>query len=409
MTDLLNEIFIEDKLQQDANKKALLLAQTRFRAQILPFVGNKPERLAFARNEVDRIVAECATQMGADVEYVQSRFDAYIADAVAVSEPQKIELEFSQAELNDGSPPKRNDPDKVNPEPDATTEVTDSGIVLEEGVDPDATVDLNDDTQKTTCFRCGGDIQGHLASSGSKVCVVCTFDLRNKLGLGQSPTEQYMVPADPNARVECTFCAQKGQHFEGTQDEVNQHITSSHQPELMQQHMQPQFNVQPVAALDDSETVDDNASNPSHHFDDVIQQMADRAAAQQFSQADDQEVQEIAQRYGLNPDEIKKNLIATATFGNFTAVNGQLTDDGVPDGYTEVEMEGMGGRVESHDAQVPVQAAVNKVAQDLQMEPDLVYSELRDSYGTDLGDQYHASVSGEHRFFLPNNMIEAHQ
>jgi hypothetical protein len=69
-------------------------------------------------------------------------------------------------------------------------------------------------------------------------------------------------------------------------------------------------------------------------------------------------------------------------------------------------MEGMGGQVETHTANVPTDLAAEKVASDLGMEKDLVYNMLKDSYGDDLGDQYSASVSGEHRFFLPESMTQ---
>lgn len=412
MTELINEIFLDDRIQHEANSKALLLAQTRFRTQVFPFVKNKPERLTYAQTEIDRIIIECATEVDADVDYVSKRFKQYVAEAVAVSEPQKQQLEFTPAELKEGLPPSKNDPDQKDPEPQATTEVTDSGAVLEDEItEPDATIDLNSDTVKASCFRCGNA----LTSKVSSVCPSCTAELAEKVGLSPVPNQQYMVPADPNARMECTYCQAKGMHYEGTPDEINKHITANHQNELMQQRMQPPQNLQPmafkVAEIAEEEsptTTDQNGSNPSHHFDDVIQEMADRAAAQQFSKIDDDEIQQIASRYGLDPAQVRESVLVTATFGNFTAANGDLSDKELPDGYTEVEMEGMGGTVESHDAQVPVQLAVDKVAQDLQMKPDLVYSELKDSYGADLGDQYHASVSGEHRFYLPSNMIQVH-
>lgn len=416
MTELLNEIYLDDRLQREANSKALLLAQARFRAQIYPFIEGRPERLAYAQSEIDRIVIECSAEVDAEVDYVADRFKKYVADAVAVSEPQHLELEFTTQELAEGLPPKKFDPDKENPEAQATTEVTDHGSVLDDEItEPDAKIDLNENTAKASCFRCGGEIEP-LVAKVSSVCVTCTADLRNKVGLAPTainPSSPYTVPVDPNARVECTYCMARGQHFEGTQDEVNQHISSAHQQELMHQHLMPAAK---QAAPGDSAATEpvqadeglSNESNPSHHFDDVIQEMADRAAAQQFSKIDDEEAQAIAQRYGLDPEQVKENVIVTATFGDYTAQNGELTDQTVPDDHTEVELEGMGGRIEAHDAQVPVQLAVDKVAQDLQMKPDLVYNELRDSYGADLGDQYHASVSGEHRFYLPNNMIEVH-
>jgi hypothetical protein len=425
MTDYINEIFLDDELQREANRKALLLAQTRFTAQIRPFIEGKPERLAYVRSDLERIVIEASAAVNADELYVSDRFKAYVADAVAVSEPQRIDLD---ADREESLPPPKNDPAKKNPEPDAETTVLDHGTVLEEeATEPDARVDLNEDTAKASCFRCNATLNPVVAAA-SKVCIPCRDELAKLADaspLAVSPpqgTGTGISPANPNQLVQCDFCAAKGYHFEGTQAQVQDHINTQHQQELQQtlqqQHQQPVAvgkvgapeDVTPPDPASDTVKADEGLSdeaNPVHHFDDVIQRMADRAAAVQFSTPSDEEIQAIADQYGLDPDEIRDKLFVTATFGEFTGANGSVGDASVPDGYTEIDMEGMGGRVDSHDAQVPYELARNQVANDLGMESNLVDNMLKDAYGGDLGDQYHASVSGEHRYFLPTEIADA--
>ena len=431
MTDLLNDIYIDDYVQKEKNQRGLLLAQTRFNAQIKPFVDAKPGRLSYVESEIVRIVAEASAEVGADEEYVESRFRHYLAEAydhpaVAVSEPERIDVDGDREE---SLPPAKNDPDQKNPEPDAETSVLDTDPVLvDEILEPDAKIDLNENTVKSHCFRCDKEMNPVVAAA-SKVCVECTEELKKKADLNllapAAPSGgSGMSPAQPNTLVQCDFCAAKGYHFEGTQQQVQEHINSQHAQELQQQQQQVQQTGQPpvaaktAAPADDVSEDDDVAqadeglesqSNPVHHFDDVVQDMADRAASIKFSTADPEEIQQIADQYGLDPEAVKEKLFTTATFGNYTAVNGSLVQDSdsqVPDGYGEVDLEGMGGRVDSHEAAVPVQLAVEKVAQDLQMKDDLVYNMLKDSYGDDLSEQYYASVQGEHRYFLPSDMLD---
>lgn len=410
MTEVMNEVYYSDQVQQDNNRKALLIAQTRYNAQLRNFVGTSQARLAYVKADLDRIIVEAASTFGADEQYVADSFLRYVAEAVAVSEPERIDLE---ADREDALPPKKFDPAKKNPEPDAETSVLDHGAVLEESIEPDAKIDLNEDTAKASCFRCDEELNPVVAKV-SKVCVPCSQKLGELAPLGPSPVGQGMSPANPNTLVQCDYCSAKGYHFEGAPDQVQQHIATQHQQEIQQQlQEQAQQPLQmAVAAGEEEESTDPvqvepdpNETNPVHHFDDVIQQMADRAAAIKFSEPQDDEVQLIADQYGVDADELRDKLYVTATFGDFVGVNGSESEDTVPDGYTEVDLEGMGGRVEAHDAQVPVQLAVQKVAEDLGMKDNLVYDMLRDSYGADLSEEYHASVSGEHHYYLPSDMV----
>lgn len=413
-----NTVYYEDDYQRDRNRKGLLLAQTRFSAQIKPFIEGKPDRLNYVRSEINRIVTECSAETKADESYVAQRLEQFVADAVAVTEPEHMDLEGNREE---SLPPEKNDPSVKNPEPDAETSVLDHGTVLEDEIlEPDAKIDLNDDTAKASCFRCGNELNVVVAKL-SKVCPSCTSELSKLADVAPLvPNSQGMSPANPNQLVQCDWCASKGYHFEGTPDQVQQHIQTQHQAEMQQQQMQ-QFQ-QPAAKTADQEDMtppnpapdtvkaDEGISdqaNPVHHFDDAVQDMADHAAAVQFSTPSDEEVQKIAEQYGSDPETIKSKLITRANFGQYTAVDGQLTqaDETVPDGYTEVDLEGMGGAVQSHNAQVPVSIAVGKVSKDLGVEEDLVYNMLKDAYGDSLGDQYTASVQGDHRFYLPNDMV----
>lgn len=436
-----NEIYTDDLVQKECNQRGLLLVQTRFNQQFKPFIKGSVDRLAYVRRDIARMVEEIADHTGADFEYLTTRFDQYLAE-VAVTKPQKQELEFSPEELKEGNPPAKNDPDQVDPEPDATTDVRDHGTVLEdEALEPDARIDVETGDKKSLsftdkdkwvhCFRCDKEMNP-VVSSASPVCPDCTKELREREALAptvnptvgpaaQAPNyQQYMSPRDqnPNAVQLCNLCAARGQHWEGTEQEFQQHLQTSH-PEVATQQTQAPLaakkagpeDMSPPNPAPDAVNADEGLSeeqNPVHHFDDIIQKMADRAAAIQYSTPDDEEIQTIADRYGLQPDEIKSKLQVSATFGEFTAINGELTSNknDVPTGYTEVDMEGMGGQVETHTANVPTDLAAEKVASDLGMEKDLVYNMLKDSYGDDLGDQYSASVSGEHRFFLPESMTQ---
>lgn len=427
--EALNDVYFEEEIKRTRNRKALLLAQARFAAQIQPFVMNNPARLSYVEGELSRIIAETSAETGADEDYVSDRFRRYVADAVAVSEPEHIDLDGDREE---SLPPAKFDPAKVNPEPDATTSVLDYGMILEDEVyEPDAKIDLNENTLKSSCYRCSKELNPVVASA-SKVCLECAGELAKladasplALPNGQVPQVQPGTPVDPNARVTCPYCAAKGYHFEGTATEYQQHVTQQHQQELQQQQQMGTLPVQgklKFAAPEDMTppnpaptgvSADEGLSeqgNPVHHFDDVVQTLANDAAAIQFSAPSDEEVQQIAERYGLDAKTVKDKLFVTATFGDSKAANGTASDDiTAPDGYTEIDMEGMGGQVQTHDAQVPYDLARNKVSQDLKIQPDLVDSMLKDSYGGDLSDEYHASVSGEHRYYLPQDIVGAQE
>lgn len=155
-----------------------------------------------------------------------------------------------------------------------------------------------------------------------------------------------------------------------------------------------------VEVKDPQETV-----TPDGKFNDIVQAMADHAAAREFSTIADDEIQAIAGQYSLDPNEVRSKVIVSATFGDFTALNGKVGETEVPEGYTPVTLEGMGGVVEAHEAIVPTNSAVRKVAEDLGMESDNVYASIKEAMGADLTEEYHTTVSGEHTFYMPQELL----
>jgi hypothetical protein len=156
---------------------------------------------------------------------------------------------------------------------------------------------------------------------------------------------------------------------------------------------------------------DKSDTDPSDRFDDVVQQIADRAAAKRYSQADDTELDQIASRYGLSHEEIAKRLHIVSYFGDYIGFNGDLVDsDPSLEGLTAIDDQDLGGQVESHEALVPLNIAVKATAEELHMNENDVYSRIQDSLGgTDLPNQYHASVEGQRNFYLPDSMVSSGQ
>jgi hypothetical protein len=145
---------------------------------------------------------------------------------------------------------------------------------------------------------------------------------------------------------------------------------------------------------------------PTDRFEDMVQNLADRAAAREFSKPSEEEIQAIASQLNVDADELRNTILGTAQFGDFKAVNGELADQPVPDDYQEVAVDGAGGHVSSHEALVSVDAVLQKVAEESGQEASYIYDLLKDKFGgVELPDRYHASVSGDHRFYLPASML----
>lgn len=415
-----------------ANKAALLIAHERYERQFAPFIKNAA-RLAYANRDILEMIDEVCTEVGADTQKVADRFLEIIA------EHQKMNP--------DGLPSGKNVKNQEGLEDIKHTDVMDRGDVegagLEEALKPKGLKkqdinsesrvraynageagNLKDQSTWKPCFRCGNKLNP-IAAQSSPVCGECTKALLGKEAVSWSDNDEQNAgqadalaqPTDPNARMQCSLCAKRGQVQTGTREEIMQHLEQVHADEIQQMQQQspqaPQVPQQQQtftkkAERDEVEVEDSNSTTPADRFDDYIQQMADRAAARQFSQPDEAELRAIAEQYGLDENDIRENLIMVATFGSHTAKNGDLIAEDIDgvfdlDGYTEVQ--NVGGRVESHEALVPIDIAIGKVAEEMNMKSDLVYNMVRDRYGADLPDKYHASVSGEHRFYLPETLV----
>jgi hypothetical protein len=550
------DLYEQDFYLREANKTGVLLARTRFNEQIRPFIKGSKERLAFVDTEIERIVAECALEAGADLEYVNGHLRAIIADEVAVTKPQSTPLEFSPEEQKEGTPPPKWDPAKVNPEPNAVTDVMDHEPVLEdEARNADAQLDLNENTQKSSefdpdtgygeqravdegkdpgpdfddpslgvdverfkqelatmstdelhellnsgklnvgaeefvvqeievrgedhdhnmydryprnepawkddkgrslyegsvvqatsveeagdlldkatwkqCFSCENKLNP-IEAQVSPVCSDCNAELTGKKKVVSQPsgytqpTQAPSVQAPPTAPsqspqqlVKCNICDQT---FPA--DQMQQHMQDyandpKHQQAAQTMQMAPGYQVARVAQDDPASAtspstslpdepvkVDDDRNDPVDNFDEIVQDLADKAAAKQFSTPDKDIIQTIAEQNGVDPAEVQRHLVCVTTFGNYSASNGEV-GDAIPntEGLTEVDPTGDGGRIEAHEALVPVDLAVRRVAEQNRMSPEDIYATLRDSFGDDLSDKYHASVSGERRYFLPSNLV----
>lgn len=274
----------------------------------------------------------------------------------------------------------------------------------------------------------------------------------------------HLMPLNPNAPYQCTVCGRTG-----TWDEVNNHLqtaldvphmTAKQQLQLQDQQggfqqgqpaapqQAPAYHGASFAEQDEltksamlcewSEDIDkftddviaqvvkeageyekehdqdaavdaEHAQDPSSHFDYVIENMANRAAARHFSAPTDQDISQIATTYGLDPQEIKQSIQGVAVFGNYHGVNGTIGPDESagkpPEGYTEVDLNNNGTGIQAHEAVVPMNLAIRKVSEDLNMDPNGVYNAVKGAYGGDLSDEYHTSVQGEFHWYLPQELM----
>jgi hypothetical protein len=432
--------------QERANKSALLLVHQRYASELHPFVKDSKVRLAYVEGQLEEIITSVATETGADSVWVSERFQQFIAETTGVP-PAK----FEEGDPLEGSDVKDSDVQDMG---------TVDGAGLEEALDPDALEhqdlgdssgtkgetdsgrptsnlkDLRDEDvqrefvqsitagQSQGCVRCGKTLNAVFAKH-TPVCPTCTAELKKLAGPGFGESYEDSNPqsldyindrtnVDQDLQYNCTICGEQG-----TRDDIYSHVQKFHpdavagkQQEMMGQPTPPQgmpaaAKVADVPDADNPERaeVQPLPETPADQFDDIIQDLANRAAARQFSAPSETEVHQIASQLGLDEQQVRNSLISTAMFGDHAATNGQLGEQaGPPEGYEEVSLQGMGGRVDSHEALVPVDLVVNKVADAMNMEPNLVYQQVRDKYGDDLPDKYHASVSGETHYYLPTEM-----
>jgi hypothetical protein len=440
-----------DDTARDSVRSAVVLGKLRFDEQLGPFVRTSKVRLdsSLVQTELSRIIAEVSNEVnpsesfaeqGAFREKVGKALRRILADAVAVTEPEKTTLDsdktFGAPSQSADSVPSGGDAKEESPLPGVErTDVNDSDAVLEDEIlEADATIDITKPLNKQSCVRC----QKEDAEEDSPVCKVCSDALvalaKKKEALApnnsapmqpqQPPAQQpgaptHLMPLNPNAPYQCTVCGRTG-----TWDEVNNHLqtaldvphmTAKQKLQMQDQQgtMQPQQPAAPQQApayhgsfreqnelvrrsnviheysADIDEMVEEivaktvaqqeakiqtynllkkqglpippelqalageyekehdqdaavdseHAQNPSSHFDYVIENMANRAAARHFSAPTDQDISQIASTYGLDPSEIKQSIQGVATFGNYHGSNGTIgpAEAGPPEGYTEVD------------------------------------------------------------------------
>jgi S-methylmethionine-dependent homocysteine/selenocysteine methylase len=98
-------------------------------------------------------------------------------------------------------------------------------------------------------------------------------------------------------------------------------------------------------------------------------------------------------------------------FGDYIGFNGDLVDTrSFSRRINSIDDQDLGGRVESHEALVNLDKAVKRTADDLNTDEQNVLNSLQDSMGgTDLPNEYHASVDGQRNFYLPNELVDSSQ
>lgn len=158
----------------------------------------------------------------------------------------------------------------------------------------------------------------------------------------------------------------------------------------------PQEENLPPAATEDS-------NGPAEIYTGVVQQTANANAAMAWSTPGDQDIQQIAQQYGIDPDQVRANLRIIADFGDAMAVNGDPNGDPNTDGYAE--LPDFGGRIPTTEEEVDVDNAIQHTADRTNLSAEDVYALVKESYGGDLGGQHYVSVSGEAHYYLPQELM----
>jgi hypothetical protein len=241
--------------------------------------------------------------------------------------------------------------------------------------------------------------------------------VENGMGTGiadpSDPTASDILPVNPTDQAKCGIC----EAFQGARNDVIDHIHQQHQDVLQRQQQemtrqQPQ--PAPLASTRTGDTeeepppakVEPLPETPVGQFDDMVQDLAEKAAAIQFSRPDPNMVHTLASQLGIDESQIQQNLVSVAIFGNYVGRNGELSEDATaPEGWEEVSNEASGGAVSQHEALIPTDTVVSKVAEQQNMNNELAYNMIRDHYGgTDLPEQFHASVNGETHLYLPTEL-----
>jgi hypothetical protein len=305
--------------------------------------------------------------------------------------------------------------------------------------------DPKDESTWKPCFRCQKGLNPVVAQF-SPVCSDCTEELtRHSVdSYDTQTTDATLPPAQtvPNPPVDseipykCNGCERAGQEqVFPTKKEALEHAQSCpNVQELMSQTMyarrklaqppmggpppggappggMPNPNVgptpqpapqapQPQEPVQVGEGLD---SSPSDQFEDVVKHLAERTTAIQHSTPPPDLIKQLAQRYGLDEHTLGQSLKIIATIGDVTAVNGQIGGDESTDGLQEIT--DVDGHISNQEVQVPSDLAIGQVAEDTGTNARLVQQMVQDHFGgVDLPDQFHTSVSGQVRYFLPPQM-----
>lgn len=437
-----------EELTERSNRAALILANERYHEQLKPWVRASAIRLAYVEKDIERIVFESVEETGGNFDYVLTRFKEKLAEEVE-NTPRGKGNEENPVLVEQGV--KRDDPlnkggvdglgleEALKPE-DQTSEdlgksrgpgtqfpllqdaVGDTDKGLPEWKFQQAS-NLKDASTWPECYRCSKKLNPVYAAV-SPVCRACTQVLSDSYTTphdledsdhNQQPAAIQTEPLD-SALFQCSVCRDAGQLVKGTHDELLAHVRDSHQDVLDKENEESELALHANKLADVPEDKSDIAEvqptedQPADRFDDLIQDLADRAAAEQFSSPSEEEINQLAGQYQADAETIRNSIYATAMFGKYTGVNGTIGQEvGVPQNYTEITAGDFGGQVKPQEALVPTNLVVQKVADEMGMEPDLVYNMVRDRYGADLPDKYHASVSGEHHFYLPQEIAANQQ
>lgn len=369
-----------------ANQAALLLAHERFIRQFAPFVKGIPARLAYVEDQIAQMIEETCKETNGDVAYVKSRFDSFIADTM------KIDPE--------GLPNVKNVTGDEGLEGVEHTDVMDRGEVPGAGADEAREVD---EVQDLGQYTGGWSLSEYVGQQLPESVLTylkrhsdADWDDSGARGIGTGlaeETEPVTVPAE-NMPYVCTICGREDSH-----DAILAHVQQDH-ADVLQRAQEEGLPMAAKTAEQEPAEVQPLPESPADRFETHVQELAERAAARKFSMPDEETIHSVASQLGVSVDDVRGNLVSVAMFGNNIGVNGELGGEGSPpEGFTEISVQGVGSG--QQQAIVPTDLIINKVAEEMNLERDLAYNQIRDRYGADLPDRYHAQVNGEIHFYLP--------
>lgn len=443
-----------------AVKTAVALSISRYRDTIGKFVQGKPERLDIVSEQLARIACECAEASKADEEEVEAKFRAFLADEVAVTEPEKQNV-TDNAEYN-------NSDEVPQPERGVRDDIKSGDPVLYDSqaehleMDADSTLESDSYISNTkealggpvTCPQCGHpmtQLQNPQAPGAAtqQQCPNCgaTFTpgqagtqptVPQPTGIGggmyakcarcekESAEENsilceacnHFVITGKEYRYKCNDC---GESFTADEDEVDDcpkcggtvsevGEKKEAQGDLEDPDSPVEENVQSPAEEDPTNSqqnlppaAKEDSNGPAEVYTGVVQQTANADAASAWSTPGDQDIQQISEQYGIDPDTVRKELRIVADFGDSLAVNGDPNADPNVDGL--VELQDFGGRIPTTEQEVDVDNALQHTSDQTGLSPEDVYALVKESYGGDIGGQHYVSVSGEAHYYLPQELV----